>query len=182
MSDETDNKTTANGYAMDEVVSALQKEIRRGNEENAAFWACELLDSGVEWRLWRRLKVIAAEDVGCGDPCAVANVSAMEESFYKLGPKGDDARLFPVLATIYLARCRKDRTADDILCYLEEKRKEGMKLEIPGYAVDCHTERGRAAGQGEREFWLEGSRLENESPGYAKKYRDYFRKKYGLVP
>jgi len=61
MTDETDSKTTVNGYAMDEVVSALQKEIRRGNEENATFWACELLDSGAGETLWRRLKVIAAE-------------------------------------------------------------------------------------------------------------------------
>lgn len=180
VNDETENKATVNGYAMDEVVSALQKEIRRGNEENAAFWACELLDSGVEWRVWRRLKVIAAEDVGCGDPAAVANVAAMEESFYKLGLKGDDARLFPVLATIYLARCKKDRTADDMTCYLQERRKDGMRLEIPAYAVDCHTMKGRQMGKGEKEFWSIGSVLTNESPSYNKVYLEYFKKKFDL--
>lgn len=34
--------TTKNNYLLDEAVSALQKEIRRGNEENALFWALEL--------------------------------------------------------------------------------------------------------------------------------------------
>ena len=50
---------TASGYPLDSVVSALQKDIRRGNYEYAAFWARELTISGNSWKLWRRLQVIA---------------------------------------------------------------------------------------------------------------------------
>ena len=35
---------TRNHYQYDEVVSALQKEIRRGNEFNAFFWGLELCE------------------------------------------------------------------------------------------------------------------------------------------
>ena len=33
---------TPGGYDLFEVLSALQKEIRRGNEYNAVYWAAEL--------------------------------------------------------------------------------------------------------------------------------------------
>lgn len=33
---------TPNGYYLDEVISALQKEIRRGKEYEAVYWAVEL--------------------------------------------------------------------------------------------------------------------------------------------
>ena len=34
---------TQNGYPLDEIISALQKDIRRGNEEQALYWVLELL-------------------------------------------------------------------------------------------------------------------------------------------
>ena len=48
--------TTRNGYAGDEVISALQKSIRRGLEEQACMFAYELYISSpqLEEKLWRR--------------------------------------------------------------------------------------------------------------------------------
>ena len=42
----TYKQTTKGGYALDEVVSALTKEIRRGNEDHSLFWSLELVESG----------------------------------------------------------------------------------------------------------------------------------------
>ncbi len=53
------------------AASALQKAVRRGNEEEAL--SCARLLSDVDpQRLWRRIAVIAMEDVGIGDIEATA--------------------------------------------------------------------------------------------------------------
>lgn len=44
---------TVSGYNFHEVVSALQKEIRQTNEEQALFWALEL-ESTNRKALWTR--------------------------------------------------------------------------------------------------------------------------------
>jgi replication-associated recombination protein RarA len=54
---------TRKGYYLDEVTSALQKEIRRCKEYEAVYWALELESFNYK-ALWNRLKVIASEDVG----------------------------------------------------------------------------------------------------------------------
>jgi replication-associated recombination protein RarA len=60
--------TSVNGYNVDELRSVLQKSIRRGWVEDAALAAYELFSSGNETEelLWRRLEMIATEDVGLG--------------------------------------------------------------------------------------------------------------------
>ena len=58
-------QTKKHGYADDEVKSAIQKEIRRGNEENAMYWALEIATeskSSFGW-LRNRLKIILYEDI-----------------------------------------------------------------------------------------------------------------------
>ena len=63
-----DGLQTRSGLAGDLVVAALQKEIRRGgeNSENAMKLAYELqtTSAGAEDKLWQRILIIAAEDVG----------------------------------------------------------------------------------------------------------------------
>ena len=59
---------THGGYLAGEVTSALQKSIRRGDERGAVFWASELDLSGYGKYVWKRLKIIASEDIG---PAAV---------------------------------------------------------------------------------------------------------------
>ena len=52
--------TTRNGYCCDEVISALQKSIRRANEEDACKFAYELYITSpeLEEKMWRRLLTI----------------------------------------------------------------------------------------------------------------------------
>ncbi len=54
------------------AASALQKAIRRGNEVEALLCARLIVDVDRQ-RLWRRLAVIAMEDVGIADIDAVAD-------------------------------------------------------------------------------------------------------------
>ena len=146
---------TKNHYRLDEVVSALQKSIRRGQEEAAAYWALELVDSGMAKYLWRRLLVIAAEDIGLGSPAILPFVAAGW-----LGTKECtrdwEAPALEFLGTVVLALCRaaKCREGDDLLWFMSTLRQRGTRLEIPDYALDEHTARGRALQRG-RAFWFE---------------------------
>lgn len=149
---------TVGGYPLDEATSALQKSIRRGLEGEAMYWALELAESGYGQYLWRRLMVIAAEDIGIADPQALTVASAgwlatKESTKSFTTPPGMKLEfLGPTI--LYLCRAPKNREGDDFCWYIMERRKRGWRLPIPDYALDEHTERGRKMGRG-RAFWFE---------------------------
>lgn len=92
-----------------DLLSALQKSCRGSNPQGAIFWAARLLEAGDDAALWRRLKVIAVEDVGMAMPDAISIVRACEESFHATGmPEG---RLFVAHAVITLATAPKSNRA-----------------------------------------------------------------------
>jgi len=61
---------TLHFYSIDEVLSALQKAVRRGHARNAAFWAGELHVSGLTAIATKRLLIMTVEDVGIASPYA----------------------------------------------------------------------------------------------------------------
>ena len=153
---------TPNGYFLDEVISALQKEIRRGNEYEAVYWAVEL-ESFNSKALWNRLKVIASEDIGVAEPHAPLIIYALESMYnYAKEKKKDEYRMFFVNAVSILARAPKCRVADNLMITLFGDIKLGKRLEMPDYAVDKHTFRGRRMGRGVKHFIEEGSKISNE--------------------
>ncbi len=156
---------TKNGYKLDEIVSALQKDIRRGNELMASYWAFEMNDSGF-WRYcFRRLQVISGEDIGLANPEAMILVSSTYSSLLaqdkvKKIIQVDNNVLGFIVS--YLARSRKSRHTDYLGGVLLKRKEQGWKPEIPEYAIDEHTERGRELGKDDNEFFREGSRIENK--------------------
>ena len=77
---------TRNGLAADEVISALQKSIRKGKERAACEFAYEMYISSPQLleKMWRRLLTISVEDIGMGDPMAavlVNNLYQMSKNF-----------------------------------------------------------------------------------------------------
>lgn len=133
-----DNPTTVNGYDKSEVVSAIQKAIRRGNEAEALYWAHELLDSNESYRMWRRLVVIAAEDVGMADPDMTHKIMVMKQA-HDFGRESN----IVFQAVMMLCRAPKNREADDASYLYFMRRKAGWKIPMPPEAVDGHTRRGR---------------------------------------
>lgn len=88
-----------------DLLSALQKSCRGSNPQGAIFWAARLLEAGDDAALWRRLKVIAVEDVGLAMPEAITIVRSCEDSYHAVGmPEG---RLFVAHATLVLATAKK---------------------------------------------------------------------------
>src|ERR1043165_7262715 len=87
---------TFNGFQADEVISALQKEIRRGNTENAAMLAYEMLTTSAELEayLWGRLQVISVEDVGYGNLNAPILVETLFQMHQRLPRPRHDRYMF----------------------------------------------------------------------------------------
>ena len=71
---------TARGYDPWEVTSALQKCVRRGDEQQATYWAAEL-ETFNDLMLWNRLKVIASEDIGPANPTATLVIDILERNY-----------------------------------------------------------------------------------------------------
>ena len=114
-------------FEYDEVKSALQKSIRRGNEMEAIQWCLEgfLTNDICRTNVWNRLIVISMEDVGLADINAVTVV-------YKLSQDKDNIQSI-ITAVLYLARSLKTRVNDwAIHMYCEFNNQEYNKnLEPP---------------------------------------------------
>jgi replication-associated recombination protein RarA len=167
---------TLRGFAADELISALQKSIRRGLVENAALVAYELYATSAELeeQLWRRLQVISVEDVGAGNPDAPVLVDALYRMHERAAPRpAGDRFLFALHAVRVLAESPKDRTTDELANCVMRDLEGGERLpEVPDVALDMHTRRGRALGRGLGHFLREGALVENERSGRDTRYRE----------
>jgi replication-associated recombination protein RarA len=135
---------TPGGHRAGEVASALQKCIRRGLADDALYWATELDLAGFGEYVFKRLVIIASEDVGLADPHACQIVAALRDSWRDQRKKDDKRhvpeRLFLVHAVLYLARAPKSRMIDHALIVHYEGKRERRK--VPDFALDRHTSRG----------------------------------------
>lgn len=161
---------TRNGHPADEVISALQKAVRRCEADAAVYWAHEANLSGLGAWTWRRLFVITSEDVGLAEPNApavIAGLWTMSEVLRANQPKpaAGESVVHPVLqllqATWYLARLPKNRELADMATLFEVRQHRHEGLEVPDVALDMHTARGRAMGRGALHF-------EEDSPAGAR--------------
>jgi replication-associated recombination protein RarA len=159
---------TPGGFKCGEVASAFQKAIRRGEEREAIFWATELDLTGYGNYVWKRMRVIASEDVGLADPHLTTTIRTLYEN-WKESRKGNEyvpyagGKLFFIHAVILLARAQKSRMVDHALMVFYEGDREAMGMEIPDHALDRHTGRGRKMGRGQEHFFEEGAQLANRA-------------------
>ena len=159
--------------------SVLQKAVRRGNATRAMYAAHKLVSLN-SWSCWRRLSIIADEDVG--QPDAIVSVDVLYRKF--LAAKGsskdkeltEDMKRCVVCAAKILADSPKNRRADEFLELMaaidkptQDAELTAMKVEletIPDEALDMHTLKGRRMGRGNL-FWYEvSSKTVNRTPEY----------------
>jgi replication-associated recombination protein RarA len=158
---------TRHGFQADELISALQKEIRRGQVENAGALAYEMATTSpeLEHMLWQRLKVISVEDVGLGNPMAPILVDTLERFSQGFERGSGDRRLFVIHAVRYLSTSMKDRSSDEMSQWLARAIESGNLLPtVPDYALDMHTQRGSQMGRSRRHFFEEAAKIEPELP------------------
>jgi MgsA AAA+ ATPase C terminal len=143
-------QTTPGGHRCDELASALQKAVRRGEEREALYWASELDLAGFANYAWKRLLVISSEDVGLASTETVLAVRALRENWLEMRkavkpPYEGFVRVFLLHAVCLLARAPKSRMLDHALIAMYAG--ERPQIEVPDYALDRHTARGRRMGR-----------------------------------
>ena len=155
------NIRSVHGISCDELISMLQKSIRRADEKDALAAAYEMHISSPQLsdKLWRRLLTISVEDIGFGNihaPEVIWSLYKMKKDFsYRAG---DQAMLF-VYAVRYLCRSVKERSSDELKCMLQARAQHGFTSDIPDYTFDMHTVQGREMGRGAAHFLEEASRV-----------------------
>ena len=139
----------------DEVISGLQKMIRRSKEREALVLAQELFDSGYNSAVARRLMIIAPEDIGLANPQAVATATTLCEGYLALNDKRAKGRppVEPIalyMAVMILCRSPKNRETDNAQIAIFEAMKAN---EISAKQVIEENEAviGQAYGQREAE-------------------------------
>ncbi len=160
--------STKKGYDFFEASSALQKSIRRGLEEEAMYWAAEFYFSNYDEYVWKRLRVITCEDIGLAEPYLMTTIHALHQNYQEIkkkraGKGQPSERLFLTQAIFLLCRAPKSRLICHASIYHFRNHNEFTR-EIPDYAFDQHTKKGKAMGRGIKHFWEEGAKLENLVP------------------
>lgn len=158
--------TTRNGLRGDEVISSLQKSIRRGLTEEACKFAYEMYITSpqMEDKLWRRLITITVEDIGMGDnnsAILINNLNSMRKEFdYADG----DRPIFFIHAIRYLCACEKDRSTDLLKNIVIKGFAMGEVPQVPDFALDKHTVRGAEMGRDSFHFLNEASKVIPQLP------------------
>lgn len=171
---------TIKGYDFYEATSVMQKAIRRGDTKIAGFFALELFHSNYYNYVWKRLLVISAED--CWG-IITQEVKALYDSFMLINggtKEKTKGRIFISKAIILLCEAKKSRDADHLqnliydkmdvdpeeINYLLSLESEDRREEVPEYAYDCHTLKGKRAGKTKADFFRdEFTALEPRQPG-----------------
>ena len=172
---------SVHGYPIDELRSVLQKSIRRGRVEEAALAAYELFASGPETEevLWRRLEIIAAEDVGLGLPTAPSVLNALYLQAGRMADSGD-RWIYCAHAVRLLATAKKDNMSNELAGWTKEVVVRGeRRVVVEDFMLDMHTRRGMEMGRDAAQWWNEGARLENRIEAYDPKWGAYLRRLAG---
>ncbi len=135
------------GDAHFDTISAFIKSLRGSDPDAALYWLARMVYAGEDSRfIFRRMLILASEDIGLADPQAVVVVAACAQAFDRIGlPEGQ----YPLAqAALYLATAPKSNRVlgyFDALAAVEKEREE----EVPNPLKDSkrdHEGFGHGAG------------------------------------
>ncbi|MGD1944335.1 MAG: AAA family ATPase, partial [Leptolyngbyaceae cyanobacterium] len=135
------------GDAHFDTISAFIKSVRGSDPDAALYWLARMVYAGEDPRyLFRRLVILASEDVGMADPHAVTVINSCAAAFDRVGmPEGR----YPLAqATLYLATAPKSNSAMAFFDALATVEKEQQR-DVPNPLRDPNREKeGCGHGQG----------------------------------
>ncbi|MGB3615795.1 MAG: AAA family ATPase [Elainellaceae cyanobacterium] len=132
------------GDAHFDTISAFIKSVRGSDPDAALYWLARMVYAGEDPRfLFRRLVILASEDVGLADPNAVTVVTSCAQAFDRVGmPEGR----YPLAqATLYLATAPKSNSVMgffDALAAVEQ-----VQATAPPHLQDPSRDQGLGHGQ-----------------------------------
>lgn len=129
------------GDAHFDTISAFIKSLRGSDPDAALYWLGRMVYAGEDPRfIFRRMVVLASEDVGLADPQAVVIVTACATAFDRVGmPEGR----YPLAqAALYLATAPKSNSVMgffDALGAVEREREDDVPLHLRDANRDKHS-------------------------------------------
>ncbi len=117
-----------------DTISAFIKSLRGSDPDAALYWMAKMVYAGEDPRfIFRRMAIVAGEDVGMADPNAAVVVASCWEIFERIGmPEGR----FPLAqAALYLATCPKSNSTlafFDALAAVETEQE----ADVPNHLKD----------------------------------------------
>ena len=124
------------GDAFYDTISAFQKSIRGSDVDASLYYLALLIDSGDLDTIYRRMSVIAYEDIGLANPNIGPFVHAAIETAKMLGLP--EARIPLANAVIQLALSVKSNTTITAIDSALSEIKTNPKFVIPGHLRDSH--------------------------------------------
>ncbi|HLP40927.1 MAG TPA: AAA family ATPase, partial [Fibrobacteria bacterium] len=123
------------GDAHYDTISAFIKSVRGSDPDAALYWMSKMVYAGEDPRfIFRRMLILASEDVGLADPAALGVVSAAAQAFDYVGlPEG---QFHMAQACLYLATAPKSNTTLAYFDALEAVRRE-QEDEVPDHLKDA---------------------------------------------
>ena len=140
-----------------DTISAFIKSVRGSDPDAALYWLSKMVRAGEDPKfLFRRMIILASEDVGMADPMALSVVISCAQAFERIGfPEGN----FPLSqACLYLATAPKSNTTMSYFDALKEVEREDA--EVPNHLRDASRD---AEGFGHGEGYV-----------YPHAYRDHW--------
>jgi len=140
-----------------DTISAFIKSVRGSDPDAALYWLAKMVRAGEDPSfIFRRMIILASEDVGLADPLALSVVVSCAEAFDRIGfPEGN----FPLAhACLYLATAPKSNTTMAFFDALKEVDREDA--EVPAHLRDPNRD---AEGFGHGEGYV-----------YPHAYRDHW--------
>jgi len=151
------NKTIL-GYCKYEAISALIKEMRLGNVSKAVYWAVIIYRTDPGY-LGRRLAIFAGEDLSVFDHQAY-NVLANTALLIKNGLSTECNVWYAITVACLARKFFQEEIAGQLDAIYEgvcRAVNTGLKLEIPTYALDIHTRRGKMMSKDKRDARYTGA-------------------------
>jgi replication-associated recombination protein RarA len=151
---------TRKDYDFYECASALQKSVRRGIEKDALFFGMELYASGYSKYLWKRIFIMVSEDIGLANPDLAQRVQALYANWQIIAEKNVNDGTLPIIhAIVELCRSKKSRMLDHAKVWA---LFSNYRPDVPDYALDTHTRRGKRMGRNLDFFKEVGSIINDE--------------------
>ncbi len=127
------------GDAHFDTISAFIKSVRGSDPDAALYWMAKMVYAGEDPRfIFRRMAILAGEDVGLADPQAMGVVTSCWQAFERIGlPEG---RFHLAQAALYLATCPKSNTTMAFFDALDAVGRE-READVPNHLKDGNRDK-----------------------------------------
>ena len=117
-----------------DTISAFIKSLRGSDPDAALYWMARMIAGGEDPKfIFRRMMILASEDVGMADPYALGVVVAAAQAFDRVGmPEG---QFFLSHAAIYLTSCKKSNSTYAYYDALNTVQTE-KQYDVPSHLKD----------------------------------------------